>query len=68
MRTESRLGGWGTLGWGTPRGKWRRTPGGFRGGARCQVREEKEEKRAIKRERRLAVAGERERGEQTQVH
>ena len=44
---------------------WKRTPGGF---WELPVQEEKEEKRAIKRERRLAVAGERERGEQTQVH
>lgn len=58
----------GDTGLGNAGGRWRRTPGGFRRVARCQVREEKEEKRAIKRERRLAVAGERERGEQTQVH
>ena len=47
------------LGLGNARGMWKRTPGGF---WELPVQEEKEEKRAIKRERRLAVAGERERG------
>ena len=51
---------------GNPGGRRRRAPGGLSGG--YGVQEEKERKRAIKRERRLAVAGERERGEQTQVH
>lgn len=59
--------------WGPPGSEWE-TPEedgeepqvGFQGSYRVQ--EEKEGKRAIKRERRPAAAGERERGEQTQVH
>lgn len=61
-------GGRGTpgLGWETPEEGGEKPRVGF--GGSCQVGEAEEEKRAIKRERRLAVAGESARGEQTQVH
>lgn len=42
------------LGLGNARGMWKRTPGGL---GELPVLEEKEEKRAIKRERRLAWQG-----------